>query len=85
MKVKHLIEALKNEPEDMEIVLSKFFAINTKDKEDGDLYECIMDFPIVGLAANPDDNEIRLVVDGDDEVKPYLSHYGEVKLFEEGS
>jgi len=78
MKVSRMIEFLQELPADMDFVLSKFFRMG---ENEDNLYEVILDSPIVGIMSNEEDNEVRLLLDYD--IKN-MERYGQIILLEEG-
>jgi len=73
MKVSDLRDELKNYPDDASIELGKLIAIGRPGEHEGE-FEVILDFPIIGIAHNEKENEIRLIV----EANPSLLHFGKV-------
>ena len=57
MKIKSLIEHLKDYPEDAEICLSRCISIT-----DDESYECHYHSPIIGTAINKDEDEVLFMV-----------------------
>jgi hypothetical protein len=80
MKVKDLIEALKEYPKDASVELSTLLGADLS-SEDQAIYEVFLDYPIIGLAYNDKDNDVRLVVSHSPEDK-WLKRFGKVKRLE---
>ena len=83
MKNKTLQEYLKDLPDDYDVCLSKLSIIEGDEDETGkvELYEVILDVPVVGIVKNDSDTEIRFMIDSDKNSK-YLEDWGFVKLVE---
>jgi hypothetical protein len=60
MKVKDLIAALQEHPPDFSVELGKVLAIKEQEA-----FEVVLDSPIIGLAVNEGEKDLRLVVQAD--------------------
>jgi len=78
MKVKELIKALKEYPQNAIIELSTVMGFDVK-KEDG--YEVVLDLPIIGIAHNEGENDVRLVVAASQK-DPWVAKFGKITLLE---
>ena len=76
MTVAELIVALQGYPPDYKVELSKTMAVDLK--QENQLYEVTLDFPIIGLVTNDQVKELRLLTDAD----KHLVAFGKVRLFE---
>jgi hypothetical protein len=62
MKVKSLKRWLKEIPDNYELDLSKLFII----KAEEDVFECVLDFPIVAIADSKEHKHFRFMIDTKD-------------------
>ena len=77
MNIKTLKEYLQDVPDDFQVCLSNAVAFGEKEEA----YEVILDFPIVGIAVNEEDSELRFIVSGD--TAEISNNFGTVTLIEE--
>jgi hypothetical protein len=81
MTKKEFIEALSSSdyPDNAHVELSRLIAVDLKD-ENSEAYDVLLDFPIIGLAYNPECNDLRLVLECPTDMK-WLKKFGEVMPF----
>jgi hypothetical protein len=84
MKVKAMIEVLKDLPDDYDLCLSRFFSYEDYEHPE-DSMEVILDIPITGLMKNDETKEVRFFLAGGDEYS-MTNHFGDIGVkFPDGS
>ena len=86
MKVGDLIIELLKFPPTSNVVFSKVFIVpadttgvtEENEEAEGD-FVCVLDIPVLGIAENPDDNEVRFVIGARNEKEIYDT-FGEFNL-----
>jgi len=79
VKNKTLQEALSEYPDAASVELGRLIAAPASG-EQGELYEIILDCPIIGLAYEESSGDLRLIV----EAGPHLTKFGKVKRLDGG-
>ena len=64
MNVKDLREAFADYPDDANVEIGKFLALDTENIPPKDAYEVRLDFPIIGIAHDEKSGDILFVVGG---------------------
>lgn len=86
MKVGQMVQELLRFPPDANVVLSKVFVVpadatgvtEEREEAEGD-FVCVVDIPLIGIANNPEDNEVRFVI-GSKDAKEIYEMYGEFNI-----
>jgi hypothetical protein len=80
MTVADLIEDLKSFPPDAKVELGKLMAADFVGKgeptDETEMYEMVLDFPIIGIAYNPENKDFRFVVEYIEGVEKYAKTLG---------
>lgn len=76
MKVKDIIEAFRQLPEDYETCLSRFFSY--EDEIEG-AFDVVLDIPVVGIMVNNSSREVRFILKGGDE-KAMENAFGDIGI-----
>jgi len=74
MKVKDLKEHLQSVPDEFDVCLSNGLLVKSEEGKE-EVYEIIFDSPIIGIAENPDDKEIRFIQRGELDPKKFGKYH----------
>ena len=86
MNVAQVVTELLRYPPDANVVFSKVFVVpanqpppGTTEEEKAELepdeeFICVIDVPVIGVAHNPDDNEVRFVIGAKNNVTIILNN-----------